>query len=64
MLIDGPHSQGVFGEVSARAISTCITHLWRQGVALEGCLLKPQMVVPVGGQLGGSGVGVRDCRLV
>jgi fructose-bisphosphate aldolase class I len=49
VLIDGPHSQAVFGDVSARAISTCITHLWREGVTLEGCLLKPQMVVPVGG---------------
>lgn len=37
----------VFGEVSERVISATVVQLWRKGVQLEGCLLKPQMIIPV-----------------
>eukprot|EP00878_Enallax_costatus_P001823 GHUV01001981.1.p1 GENE.GHUV01001981.1~~GHUV01001981.1.p1 ORF type:complete len:376 (+),score=110.86 GHUV01001981.1:258-1385(+) len=46
VLIDGPHSMQVFGAVSERVISTTVAQLWRKEVQLEGCLLKPQMVIP------------------
>ncbi|KAI8464893.1 MAG: fructose-bisphosphate aldolase [Monoraphidium minutum] len=45
LLIDGPHSAEVFAEASERVICACVAALWRRGVALEACLLKPQMVV-------------------
>lgn len=47
VLIDGPHSAAAFGAASERVIGACVTQLWRAGVQLEGCLLKPQMVIPV-----------------
>ena len=46
ILIDGPHDAERFAAVSERVISEVVTELWKQGVLLEGCLLKPQMVVP------------------
>jgi hypothetical protein len=47
ILIDGPHSAEAFAAASERAIGACVAALWRRGVALEACLLKPQMVVQV-----------------
>ncbi|GBF90781.1 fructose-1,6-bisphosphate aldolase [Raphidocelis subcapitata] len=45
LLIDGPHSAETFAAASEKAIAACVAALWRRGVALEACLLKPQMVV-------------------
>lgn len=47
ILIDGPHTAAVFAQASERVIGACIAALWRKGVALEACLLKPQMIVQV-----------------
>lgn len=47
ILIEGPHSAGVFGGVTERVIGATVAAMWREGVQLEGCLLKPQMVIPV-----------------
>ncbi|KXZ43103.1 hypothetical protein GPECTOR_102g56 [Gonium pectorale] len=46
ILIDGAHSQERFGAVTERVVGATVAALWRHGVALEGCLLKPQMVIP------------------
>ncbi|GIL56530.1 hypothetical protein Vafri_11881 [Volvox africanus] len=46
ILIDGTHSQARFGDVTERVLGATVAALWRHGVALEGCLLKPQMVIP------------------
>ncbi len=46
ILIDGPHSQERFGVVTERVLGATVAALWRHGVSLEGCLLKPQMVIP------------------
>ncbi|GIM01270.1 hypothetical protein Vretimale_6050 [Volvox reticuliferus] len=46
ILIDGAHSQARFGVVTERVLGATVAALWRHGVALEGCLLKPQMVIP------------------
>lgn len=46
ILIDGAHSMERFGAVTERVVGACVAALWRHGVALEGCLLKPQMVIP------------------
>lgn len=46
ILIDGDHTQQQFGDVSEKVISACVVELWRQGVQLEACLLKPQMIIP------------------
>eukprot|EP00775_Hariotina_reticulata_P012049 gene12049-12191_t len=46
VLIDGSHSAATFGEVTERVIGATINQLWRQCVLLEGCLLKPQMIIP------------------
>eukprot|EP00882_Tetradesmus_deserticola_P012056 GHRQ01012770.1.p2 GENE.GHRQ01012770.1~~GHRQ01012770.1.p2 ORF type:complete len:178 (+),score=55.05 GHRQ01012770.1:560-1093(+) len=48
VLIDGAHSAAEFGRVSERVIGATVAQLWRQGVQLEGCLLKPQMIIKVG----------------
>jgi fructose-bisphosphate aldolase class I len=45
VLIDGGHSLQQFADVSERVISACVAQLWRRGVLLEGCLLKPQMMI-------------------
>eukprot|EP00877_Chromochloris_zofingiensis_P013601 jgi/Chrzof1/8495/Cz03g13070.t1_FBA1[v5.2] len=45
VLIDGPHGSAVFAEVSERVISQCVAKLWQHNVLLEGCLLKPQMII-------------------
>ena len=47
LLIDGDHSQDAFASASVRVISECVAQLWRKNVLLEGCLLKPQMIVAV-----------------
>lgn len=47
VLIDGPHGSAVFAEVSERVISQCVAKLWQHNVLLEGCLLKPQMIIAV-----------------
>ncbi|GLC46522.1 hypothetical protein PLESTF_000956500 [Pleodorina starrii] len=46
ILIDGSHSQARFGAVTERVLGATVAALWRHGVQLEGCLLKPQMVIP------------------
>lgn len=46
LLIDGEHDQAAFAAASERVISACVAQLWRQGVLLEGMLLKPQMILP------------------
>ncbi|KAG2500563.1 hypothetical protein HYH03_001334 [Edaphochlamys debaryana] len=46
ILIDGSHSQERFGAVTERVVGACVAALWKHGVSLEGCLLKPQMVIP------------------
>ena len=47
ILIDGAHTAEQFSAASERAIGATVAQLWRRGVLLEGCLLKPQMVVQV-----------------
>jgi len=47
ILIQGPHSAQVFGGVTERVIGATVAQLWQKNVQLEGCLLKPQMVIPV-----------------
>jgi fructose-bisphosphate aldolase class 1 len=47
VLIDGTHSAAEFGQVCERVIGATVAQLWRQGVQLEGCLLKPQMIIEV-----------------
>jgi fructose-bisphosphate aldolase class 1 len=47
ILIEGPHSAAVFGGVTERVIGATVAQMWQKGVQLEGCLLKPQMVIPV-----------------
>lgn len=46
ILIDGSHTIVQSREVTERVLSSCVAQLWRQGVSLEGCLIKPQMCVP------------------
>jgi fructose-bisphosphate aldolase class I len=63
ILIEGPHSAAVFGGVTERVIGATVAQMWQKGVQLEGCLLKPQMVIPVSGSqspsmnMTGKGVG-------
>ncbi|GMH40656.1 hypothetical protein BSKO_08560 [Bryopsis sp. KO-2023] len=45
VLIDGSHGIAKFCDVHERVLSTCVSHMWKQGVCLEGCLLKPQMMI-------------------
>jgi fructose-bisphosphate aldolase class I len=47
VLIDGTHSAAEFGQACERVIGATVAQLWRQGVQLEGCLLKPQMIIKV-----------------
>jgi fructose-bisphosphate aldolase class I len=47
VLIDGTHSAAEFGQACERVIGATAAQLWRQGVQLEGCLLKPQMIIKV-----------------
>jgi fructose-bisphosphate aldolase class 1 len=49
VLIDGTHSAAEFGQACERMIGATVAQLWRQGVQLEGCLLKPQMIIKVRG---------------
>lgn len=53
VLIDGTHNAAEFGAASERVIGATVAQLWRQGVALEGCLLKPQMVIKGADAAGG-----------
>mmetsp|Transcript_23060 Transcript_23060/g.64048 ORF Transcript_23060/g.64048 Transcript_23060/m.64048 type:complete len:368 (-) Transcript_23060:131-1234(-) len=46
ILIDGTHDIRTFAEASERVISSCVAQLWRKNVLLEGCLFKPQMIIP------------------
>jgi fructose-bisphosphate aldolase class I len=47
LLIDGAHDAAAFELASARVISATVAALWRQpGIALDGLLLKPQMICP------------------
>jgi fructose-bisphosphate aldolase class I len=46
LLIDGSHGIEAFETASTRVISTCVAQLWRKNVLLEGCLFKPQMIIP------------------
>lgn len=52
ILIEGPHSAAVFGGVTERVIGATMAQMWQKGVQLEGCLLKPQMVIPVSAPAG------------
>jgi len=47
VLIDGGHSIGQFADASQRVVAACVAQLWRKGVQLEACLLKPQMAISV-----------------
>lgn len=49
LLMEGNHSAAEFGATSERVIGETIAALWREGVQLEGCLLKPQMIIAVRG---------------
>lgn len=33
-------------QVTERVLAATVSRLWHHGVLLEGCLLKPQMVIP------------------
>jgi hypothetical protein len=57
ILIEGPHSAEVFGAVTERVVGATVAQMWQKGVQLEGCLLKPQMVIPVRGSGDGAGAG-------
>ncbi|CAG9467263.1 unnamed protein product [Pedinophyceae sp. YPF-701] len=46
ILLDGDHSIDRFEEVTTRVVQAVTRALWRHNVALEGSLLKPQMVTP------------------
>ncbi|KAG1664120.1 hypothetical protein FOA52_011943 [Chlamydomonas sp. UWO 241] len=46
ILIDGAHGIERSQEVTERVLSACTAALWRHNVLLEGCILKPQMVIP------------------
>ncbi|GFR50055.1 hypothetical protein Agub_g12196 [Astrephomene gubernaculifera] len=56
LLIDGDHSQERFAAASQQVLSAVVSCLLSSGVALEGCLLKPQMVLP-GADATGGGAG-------
>lgn len=45
ILIDGAHDIRTFCDVTQRVVSECVRHLWKEGVQLEACLLKPQMAI-------------------
>ena len=45
VLMDGAHSIDVCAEVTARTLATVFEQLDEQGVALEGIILKPSMVI-------------------
>jgi fructose-bisphosphate aldolase, class I len=46
VVMDGDHSLARCAQVTERVLRTTFEHLVRQGVALEGMLLKPNMVLP------------------
>jgi fructose-bisphosphate aldolase class I len=46
VLMDGGHSLERCGEVTGMVLDVVFAHLKQQGVALEGMLLKPNMVLP------------------
>ena len=46
LLMDGAHTLELCGEVSEDVLRTVFDQLYRQGVALEGMILKPNMVLP------------------
>jgi fructose-bisphosphate aldolase class I len=46
VLMDGDHSLERCGEVTAEVLDVVFAHLKRQGVQLEGMLLKPNMILP------------------
>lgn len=46
ILIDGTHSQQMSADVARRVIEKCYEALRKEGVVLEGTLLKPMMIMP------------------
>ncbi|KAL3156490.1 hypothetical protein ABBQ38_000792 [Trebouxia sp. C0009 RCD-2024] len=46
VLIDGDHTMARFAEASEQVIACCVKCLKQQGVCLEACLLKLQMIIP------------------
>lgn len=46
LLIDGDHTMARFAEASEQVIACCVKHLRQQGVCLEACPLKLQMIIP------------------
>lgn len=46
ILMDGQHSQAVSADVAKRVITACYEALDKEGVLLEGTLLKPLMIMP------------------
>lgn len=46
LLIDGAHSMERFAAASEQVLHAVMHALWSHGVFLEGCLIKPQMIVP------------------
>ncbi len=58
VLMDGDHSLQRCAEVTEQTLHTVFDQLYRQGVALEGMILKPNMVLP--GQLCPAQSSVND----
>lgn len=46
VLMDGEHSLARYSAVTEEVLRTVFSHLGEQGVALEGMILKPNMVLP------------------
>ena len=40
--------------MSERVLAATVSRLWHHGVQLEGCLIKPQMVIPGADHPGGK----------
>lgn len=54
ILIDGDHDADATERATVRALNECIDQLRKHDILLEGCLLKPQMVIPGIDWKGGS----------
>jgi fructose-bisphosphate aldolase class I len=46
ILMEGDHSLEVCGQITEKVLRVVFNHLYAQGVALEGMILKPNMVLP------------------
>lgn len=59
LMIEGTHDIGVSAAAAERVLQATVVALWREGVLLEGALLKPQMVVP-GSSYAGPAPGAEE----